>query len=64
MVPRIERSFGILTATELNIALLIRPPKTAAALPAIVTSTPCVNRVGDDVYVLTMDQWQALEKEK
>ena len=64
MVPRIERSFGILTSTESNVPLLIRPPKTAAALPAQVTSTACVNKVGDDVYVVPIDQWQALTKLK
>lgn len=65
MVPRIERSFGILTSTEHgDKPLLIRLPKTAAALPAQVTSTACVNRIGDDVYVLTAGQLQELLKLK
>jgi hypothetical protein len=56
MASRIHKPFGLLTVDAQDKPILIRKPDNKTPLPALVTSTPCLSKRGNWVYLLTPDQ--------
>jgi hypothetical protein len=60
MVPRIQKSYGMLTLNSAGDPILIHPANNTVAVPTSVTTTPCVTGEKSLVYLLTVSVAQQL----
>jgi hypothetical protein len=59
-VPRIQKSYGLLTLNAAGDPILIHPANNTVAVPTSVTATPCITPKKSLIYVLPVSLAQSL----
>jgi hypothetical protein len=59
-VPRIQKSYGLLTLNSAGDPILIHPANNTVAVPTSVTTTPCITPKKSLIYLLTTPVAQQL----
>ena len=59
-VPRIQKSYGLLTLNSAGDPILIHPSDNLVPVPAMVTASPCITPKKSLIYVLPVSLAQSL----